>query len=240
MLRYCFEYSNYPKRYIERKMFKGYNRDRAGIVGVKIRKKRNWYYGVTRPWEQENQNENYPNVFHPKIYVRPIKEWKVFKGDLVQVLVGKDQGKQGIVNYIVKQRNWVFVEGLHCEYKFVDQDPGMPPTMVKRELPLDVVEDITLVDPSDNMPTDVEWRYTEQGERVRISTRTGRIIPFSSAIEETKDYKTKDTYVEQEKDTVTAELEKVTFVPKLKTFEQDIMDCLSIKDDRERAPSWWY
>lgn len=27
------------------------------------------------------------------------------------------------------------------------------------------------------LPTEVAWRYTEQGERVRVSIRTGRIIP---------------------------------------------------------------
>lgn len=26
-------------------------------------------------------------------------------------------------------------------------------------------------------PTNIEWRYTEEGERVRVSLRTGRIIP---------------------------------------------------------------
>lgn len=26
-------------------------------------------------------------------------------------------------------------------------------------------------------PTDVEWRYTEEGERVRVSLRSGRILP---------------------------------------------------------------
>lgn len=26
-------------------------------------------------------------------------------------------------------------------------------------------------------PTEVEWKYTEEGERVRVSLRTGRIIP---------------------------------------------------------------
>ena len=31
----------------------------------------------------------------------------------VQVLVGRDKGKHGIVSRIVKERNWVFVEGLH-------------------------------------------------------------------------------------------------------------------------------
>jgi len=32
----------------------------------------------------------------------------------VEILVGKDKGKQGLVNCIIKERNWVYVEGLNC------------------------------------------------------------------------------------------------------------------------------
>jgi ribosomal protein L24 len=32
----------------------------------------------------------------------------------VEILVGKDKGKIGAVNSIIKERNWVFVEGLNC------------------------------------------------------------------------------------------------------------------------------
>ena len=27
-------------------------------------------------------------------------------------------------------------------------------------------------------PTEVEWRFTEEGEEVRVSARTGRIVPL--------------------------------------------------------------
>lgn len=54
-------------------------------------------------------------------------------------------------------------------------------------------------------PLQAEWRYTEEGEKVRVSTRTGRIIPIPKMAEETPDYKTKATYAEQDKDT-TADL----------------------------------
>lgn len=30
---------------------------------------------------------------------------------------------------------------------------------------------------SSRKPTEVEWKFTEEGERVRVSLRTGRIIP---------------------------------------------------------------
>jgi ribosomal protein L24 len=32
----------------------------------------------------------------------------------VQIMNGKDAGKQGSVVGIVKERNWVFVQGLNC------------------------------------------------------------------------------------------------------------------------------
>ena len=60
----------------------------------------------------------------------PDELWTMLKGDLVsslenlqylaqrqffqvQVMVGKDKGKKGKISYVVKERNWVFVEGLH-------------------------------------------------------------------------------------------------------------------------------
>lgn len=43
--------------------------------------------------------------------------------------------------------------------------------------------------------TKVEWRFTEDGERVRVSLRTGRIIPLPPSGFETWDYKTPETYL---------------------------------------------
>lgn len=43
-------------------------------------------------------------------------------------------------------------------------------------------------------PTRVVWRYTDEGEEVRVSVRTGRIIPVPDAAEETYDYKEKRYY----------------------------------------------
>ena len=33
-------------------------------------------------------------------------------------MIGKDQGKHGLVNSIIKERNWVYVEGLNCVSDF--------------------------------------------------------------------------------------------------------------------------
>ena len=32
----------------------------------------------------------------------------------VEILVGKDKGKQGLINCIIKERNWCYIDGLNC------------------------------------------------------------------------------------------------------------------------------
>lgn len=57
----------------------------------------------------------------------------------------------------------------------------------------------------------VEWRYKEDGERVRVSCRTGRVIPIPQKNLETIDYKQPRFYVAQAKDTTAEDVKKVTF-----------------------------
>lgn len=57
----------------------------------------------------------------------------------------------------------------------------------------------------------MEWRWTEEGEKVRVSTRTGRIIPIPMTSKETMDYKLPHLYKDQAKDTPREVVEKVTF-----------------------------
>lgn len=111
---------------------------------------------------------------------------------------------------------------------------------VNTEQPLLVTTEIALVDPSDLHPTNFEWRYTEEGEKVRVSLRTGRIIPFPASMEETVDYKNKSTYKEQPKDTGAEVIKEITFTPKLVTFEMDIMNSMGIKEDRIPPKTYWY
>lgn len=156
------------------------------------------------------------------------------------IFVGKDKGKQGIVKQIIQERNWITVEGLNCELKQLGEDKGFSGVYVQSEKPLLVTNEVRLVDPSDLVGTSIEWRFTEDGERVRVSTRTGRIIPIPASMEETIDYKTKRTYKEQPKDTTADAASEITFEPKLCTFEMDIMEKMGIKEDRIPPKSFWY
>ncbi|NXX99640.1 RM24 protein, partial [Centropus bengalensis] len=100
-----------------------------------------------------------------------------FSPSQVQVLAGKDAGKQGLVTQVVRARNWVVVEGLNTHYRYVTRTAKHSGTYIASEAPL-LLNHISLLDPEDRKPTEVEWRYTEEGERVRVSLRSGRILPL--------------------------------------------------------------
>ncbi|CAL1286048.1 unnamed protein product [Larinioides sclopetarius] len=236
------EFSNFPKRYIERSMeqieFK--NHEKGPQYQDRTIKREVFTYGMHRPWTKEFYEANFPGKHIQKDVVEPIKEWTIYRGDTVEIMKGKDKGKQGVVNYIVTERNWVTVEGLNCEYKYMGGTQGIPKTMIKEEQPLLVTSEVALVDPSDGKPTRAVWRFTDEGQEVRVSVRTGRIIPIPEAAQETHDYKTKKYYTEQPKDTPPKDVEAITFKPRLMTFEQEIMENMGIKEDKEPQKTYWY
>ncbi|CAL1539223.1 unnamed protein product [Lymnaea stagnalis] len=234
---------SYFKKYVQREI--------AQASGVSIYKplqgwrhlrKRNWIYDENRPWTDAAKDANLPGKRLTEL-IEPISEseWKIFKGDRVQILAGIDKGKQGLVCTTIKERNWCYVEGLNCIFKWVGKSATNPGVITKVEKPLLVTSEISLLDPSDLQPTEVEWRYDDDGNRVRVSLRSGRVIPISKkALDLAEDFVDKNEYLEQSWDTREKDLLKVTFKPLSKSFEQDIMDSLGIKETRKRAPNFHY
>ncbi|XP_038078731.1 probable 39S ribosomal protein L24, mitochondrial [Patiria miniata] len=211
---------------------------RAGEKPTWQRINRHYRYVMSRPWTIQAQIANLPGRDRKKVQVEPIRNWKFFKGDLVHILKGKDTGRQGIISDIIRQRNWVIVEGLNCHYRYIGRMPGYDGTYVASEAPLNV-RDVALVDPSDNQPADVDFRFTEAGDKVRVSKRTGRIVPIPQTNEH-KDFKTRESYIEQPKDTVAEEVCKKTYTPSLKTVEEELMEANNITETRTPAKTYWY
>lgn len=71
-------------------------------------------------------------------------EWGYFRGDRIEVLVGKDKGKQGFINQVICERNWVIAEGLNWHYRRFGNDEKFPGALIKSEAPLDVSKKIYL------------------------------------------------------------------------------------------------
>lgn len=231
-------YANLPERYIMRKAmrlkYKPPVRHPAFSQELELTEINE--HLKERPWHQSygTKVDRFAKWTHPT-YVEPIapEDWMWFRGDRVEILTGKDKGKQGYIVQVVQERNWVFVEGCNGKLKKMGEDGEFPGMYYLDEQPLLVTKDIKLVDPQDELGTDVEWRFTEDGERIRISQRSGHILPIPSEAYQTIDYKVPVGYFEnKEKDTKAPDVEEITFVPKLATFEMDIMEAQGIKEDR--------
>jgi large subunit ribosomal protein L24 len=101
------------------------------------------------------------------------------KGDLVQVITGKDKGLQGKVVVAYPDDDKVIVEGVNRVKKHtkVGQSARGAKTggIITVEAPIHV-SNVMLVDPEDHRPTRVGYRQDEEGRKVRVSRRTGRDI----------------------------------------------------------------
>ncbi|XP_053225989.1 39S ribosomal protein L24, mitochondrial [Podarcis raffonei] len=196
-------------------------------------------YGMNRPGSVADKAKNPPWVWRKKIPIEPIKDedWKFFKGDTVQILKGKDLGKQGMVSQVIRERNWVVLEGLNVHYRYTGKSGAYGGMYMASEGPL-LINWVSLVDPTDRLPTEVEWRYTEEGERVRVSLRTGRIIP--KPLEQRDDGIIPEQWTDCPKDTSVEDALKKTYVPSLKTFQEELMELMGIVETRRYRKSYWY
>jgi len=100
---------------------------------------------------------------------------KLKKGDRVQVLSGKDRGKQGVILKVLPSERKVIVEGVntvkrHTKPRTATQQGGI----IDKDMPLPVSA-VAILGP-DGRPTRVGYRFEESGgtvRKVRICKRTG-------------------------------------------------------------------
>lgn len=67
----------------------------------------------------------------------------------MEILTGRDKGKQGLVVQVFQERNWVIVEGLNTELLTMGKTKDFPGVVIPEEKPLLVTTDVALIDPSD-------------------------------------------------------------------------------------------
>ncbi|XP_048848531.1 probable 39S ribosomal protein L24, mitochondrial [Brienomyrus brachyistius] len=208
-------------------------------MAARVKVPADYRYATSRPWSIAAKRLNPPGKKRRKVFFEPIahEDWSVFRGDTVEILSGKDSGKQGKVVQVFRNRNWVILEGLNTHYRYIGKSADYRGTYIASEAPL-LLKDIALVDPSDRIPTQVEWRYTEEGERVRVSVRTGRIIP--KPVFQRKDGIVPQQWKDGPKDTSPEDALEKTYMASLKTLEEEVMEKLGIQETRRHRKSFWY
>jgi large subunit ribosomal protein L24 len=101
---------------------------------------------------------------------------KVKKGDTVEVIAGKDKGARGKVIQALPREDKVIVEGVNRVKKHTrirtTQRGAKTGGIVTQEAAIHV-SNVAVVD-GDGKPTRVGYRRDDNGQKVRISRRTGK------------------------------------------------------------------
>lgn len=115
------------------------------------------------------------------VHIDMIRAFNLEKGDLVQVLYGRDAGNSGVIRRLIPESNQVIVTGCNVirSYRTSDAErqanPRLP-SFVMVEAPIHVTN-IAPLDPVIKKPTRIKRRYSMTGECVRISKLSGSAMP---------------------------------------------------------------
>ena len=105
---------------------------------------------------------------------------RVKKNDFVEVITGKNRGKQGKILRVFPETNKVLVEGVNIQFKHErPTQQNQKGGITQREAPIDA-SNVMLLDPKTNQRTRIGKReLTGTGNKVRferISKRSGDVL----------------------------------------------------------------
>ncbi|MGC4378193.1 50S ribosomal protein L24 [Fictibacillus sp. Mic-4] len=99
----------------------------------------------------------------------------VKKGDKVQVISGKDKGKQGVILESFPKQNRVLVEGVNIVKKHAKPSQANPQGgIVSQEAPIHV-SNVMPLDPKTGTPTRVGYKEVD-GKKVRVAKKSGEVL----------------------------------------------------------------
>lgn len=98
------------------------------------------------------------------------------RDDNVVVLSGKDRGKTGKVNRVIREKDRVVVAGVNIATKHVKNRPGIRQAgIIHVEAPLHI-SNVMLVCPNCGKPTRVAHTFMEDGTKVRSCKHCNEVI----------------------------------------------------------------
>lgn len=102
---------------------------------------------------------------------------RIKKNDQVLVIAGRDKGKRGRVLEVLRDKGKVVVEGVMMMKKHVrpNRPRGIAGGLQEKEAPIDI-SNVMLIEPGTGKPTRVGYQTSADGNKVRISRRTGSVI----------------------------------------------------------------
>ncbi len=112
------------------------------------------------------------------------------KHDSVVVISGAHKGKTGEVVRVFPDKDQVLVQGVNLRTKHVKPTRISPRGgIITKEAPLHISK-VSLVD--DGKPTRVRFQVRDDGSKVRVSARSGKVIPVKFWDSRTKSVKSRE------------------------------------------------
>lgn len=100
---------------------------------------------------------------------------RIRKGDRVVLLAGKDKGKTGEVLRVLPKDKRVLVAGVNMIRRHTRASQAGPGGIEEREATVHV-SNVAHMDPKDDKPTRVGFKFIEDGRKVRYAKRSGEVI----------------------------------------------------------------
>ena len=106
------------------------------------------------------------------------KKWNLVRGDDVIVVDGPCEGQRGIIQAVIRKMGRVVIEGVNVRPRKMKANPGVGLKAAVIDKPSSIhFSNVNLVCPVTNLPTRISHKYLSDGTKVRISKRSGAVIP---------------------------------------------------------------
>ena len=101
---------------------------------------------------------------------------KIRKGDRVQVLTGRDKGRQGEVIRVMPAEDRALVQGINLVKRHQKATGiGNPGGITEKEASIHL-SNLALLDPQSGKPTRVGFKVLDDGKKVRVARASGAVL----------------------------------------------------------------
>jgi large subunit ribosomal protein L24 len=99
------------------------------------------------------------------------------KGDMVEVISGRDAGKRGRILKVIRERARVIVQGVGFIKRHTKPNPqrNIKGGIAEREAPIHV-SNVMIVSAEMDRRSRIGFKYLEDGRKVRVSRRDGGVL----------------------------------------------------------------
>ena len=100
---------------------------------------------------------------------------KIKKGDRVKVIAGRSKGKVGDVLRVIAAEQRVVVSGVNVIKRHTKPSRAESGGIIEREAAIHV-SNVALMDPKEDKPTKIGFKFLEDGRKVRFARGSGETI----------------------------------------------------------------